>query len=284
MPSQKLEMVNVSKDVSLKVARYEPDGPLRGALLVVHGFGEHIGMYAEFASFFSENGFVCVLYDQRGHGEMPNLSNRARKRHLGIAKNYDNYLDDVKAVRDKMAEWYPDLPVTLFGHSMGGNIALNYLLKRSEDDFTKAVIETPWLRLSKPKPGAAVMAARTLGKVSHRFAACDTLDIGALTREQDKVEATKNDHLYHNRMSLRIFTQVTEAGEYAIENAHALTLKTLLLSASGDRVVSPVATREFYKKAGENVIFYEEPGGYHALHNDVVRAQIFERILGFLDE
>jgi lysophospholipase len=168
---------------------------------------------------------------------------------------------------------------------MGGNIVLNYLLKRSEKDYDRAVIETPWFRLYKNQTPLMVFLAKPLGFLSPGFAVKNDLVTDAISRDPKKVEALKNDKLYHNRMGLRIFTQISASGEYIMKNADKLTLPILLLSGEDDRIVCPKAIREWSGKAGGNVTFYEEPKGRHALHDESepTRSEILKRILNFME-
>lgn len=98
----------------------------RGILLVCLGMIEHSGRYGDFATAMAARGYHVYAHDHRGHGETtaPDapLGRFARK---GGA---DLVLRDVLAMRDLAVTANPDLPVALFGHSMGGLIALNTAL------------------------------------------------------------------------------------------------------------------------------------------------------------
>ena len=287
MDSWKLSVapVGMADGTVLQVARVEPEGLLKGVIQVLHGFGEHHGSYHALAGFFAEHGYACVIHDQRGHGSMPGLTGRARKRKLGVLRTYDCFLDDVGTLRERISQWYPGLPVYLYGHSMGGNVALNYLIKRTQREYERVVVETPWLRLHTPKPKPLVWAARFLGKLSPSFAVTDKLNVDAISRDPGRVAEIKADPYYHNRISFRLFTQITDAGAYSIANAEKLTLPTLLFGAGDDRIVSTGAIVEFAEAAGENVTLYTLPKGRHALHSDAepTKGEMFQRALAFLN-
>jgi alpha-beta hydrolase superfamily lysophospholipase len=166
---------------------------------------------------------------------------------------------------------------------MGGNIAFNYLLRRSEKDFAKAIIETPWLRLHESKPLPVVLSARLLGFFSPTFAVENKLVLESLSRDPAKADTMRGDKLYHNRMSLRMFTQITDAGEYVMHNARRLKLPILLLSGGHDRIVCSKAIRELSATMGGNLSFYEEPEGRHVLRDDTepAKGEILRRMLDF---
>lgn len=101
----------------------------RAVVQINHGLAEHALRYQRFADFLSERGFHVYAHDHRGHGfttapEAP--SGRFAERDGG-----EKVVADVAAVLELIAREHPRLPVILFGHSMGGLIAVNFLLAHS---------------------------------------------------------------------------------------------------------------------------------------------------------
>ncbi|MCL2084391.1 MAG: lysophospholipase [Oscillospiraceae bacterium] len=253
---------------------HEPAGTaVRAVVQLIHGFGEHSGRYAELAGRFTANGCVFAVHDQRGHGLTPG------KR--GVAPRYDSLLDDADQMCDLIEARYPGVPAVLYGHSMGGNIALNYLLHRSQARHVCAVIGSPWLRLHKPYPGVTRLAARLLGKASPALVTTGKLLLELLTRDQEIVKATAADKLYHTKLSFRLFTEITLRGESAIAGADKITLPTLMLRAGQDRVVSPQAIEELASAAAA-VTLLSYPELYHELHNELERETVFNDTMEFI--
>src|SRR5262245_39608206 len=92
-----------------------PDGTEpRGALLLVHGLGEHSGRYAHAAERLAALGLHVRGYDHRGHGD----SGGPR----GSVPHPEALLDDVRAVFDDLATSAGGTPF-LLGHSLGGAVA-----------------------------------------------------------------------------------------------------------------------------------------------------------------
>ncbi|MDO1582555.1 alpha/beta fold hydrolase [Rhizobium oryzicola] len=112
--------------------RIQPaDGPAIGVLQICHGLGEHSGRYAEFAHFMAAKGFHVFAHDHRGHG-LTTAPDAVRGR-FAQQDGVDKVIADVAAVRGEIARHHPGLPVILFGHSMGGLIALNSILSHPQD-------------------------------------------------------------------------------------------------------------------------------------------------------
>ncbi|QPC88241.1 alpha/beta fold hydrolase [Mesorhizobium sp. NBSH29] len=104
-------------------------GTARGVVQINHGLAEHAARYARFTDALTSAGFHVYAHDHRGHGrtKAPDAPQRRFAAQDGMSK----VIADVEAVHDLIAEENPGLPVIIFGHSMGGLIALNYVLKHS---------------------------------------------------------------------------------------------------------------------------------------------------------
>jgi len=94
-----------------------------GIVLICHGLAEHSRRYEVFAAALSARGYHVYAHDHRGHGETtaPDAALGSFARKGGASK----VIADVMAMRELAVQSHPGLPVILFGHSMGGLIALN---------------------------------------------------------------------------------------------------------------------------------------------------------------
>jgi len=264
--------------VALRVARFLPQGDVQGVLQIVHGFGEAIIHYERFAEFFVNAGYAVVIHEQRGFGEL------ATKKTRGVIRDYDDFLADLLVVKGKIDEWFSGVPVSIFGHSMGGNILSNLLIKKpqSQAEYKSAIIQCPWLALYKPLAKPVVGLAGCLGKLSGKLAIPSGLDVNSNTRDSLVVEGLKTDGVFHDRISFRLLSQVLKHGKNAIENVEQIKLPVLLLNAGTDIIVCPKATREFASKAGANFTYLEYPESYHLLHYDVNGGEALAEMLGFV--
>jgi alpha-beta hydrolase superfamily lysophospholipase len=112
-------------DLLVKKAGQAP----RGIVHINHGLAEHAGRYARFADHLAAHGFHVYAHDHRGHG-----GTRAPDAPPGMFAKQDGaekVIADVLAVHELIAKEHPGLPVIVFGHSMGGLIALNFVERHS---------------------------------------------------------------------------------------------------------------------------------------------------------
>ncbi|WP_439272059.1 alpha/beta fold hydrolase [Pseudochrobactrum sp. HB0163] len=124
MPFATVESIASSTGAKLAL-RYQPaaeGSPARGVIQISHGLAEHGARYQTFAQYLSARGFHVYAHDHRGHG-----LTRADDAPLGqfAAKNGDEkVLQDMAFIEKTIRKNHPDLPLILFGHSMGGLITL----------------------------------------------------------------------------------------------------------------------------------------------------------------
>ena len=109
----------------------------RGIVHINHGLAEHAARYARFAKALSAAGYHVFAHDHRGHG-----FTKAPDAPMGRFAEKDGgqkVLDDVLTVRRHASAAHPGLPLIIFGHSMGGLIAMNSVL-RNPDGLAGAAV------------------------------------------------------------------------------------------------------------------------------------------------
>src|SRR5512136_1991277 len=104
---------------------WAPDGAPKAAILLVHGLGEHVGRYDHVAAALTEKGYAMHGSDLRGHGR----SGGPR----GHTPSYDALLEDMTGFLSQIEGRCDGLPRFLYAHSLGGNLALNYVLRHKPD-------------------------------------------------------------------------------------------------------------------------------------------------------
>jgi alpha-beta hydrolase superfamily lysophospholipase len=129
------------------------EGEPRAVIQINHGLAEHAARYARFADFLSMRGCHVYAHDHRGHGftRAPD----APQGRFGNENGGDKVIADVVAVHDLIAKSHPCLPVIAFGHSMGGLIALNFVLRHSARIHAAAVWNA---NFTAGLPGRAALA------------------------------------------------------------------------------------------------------------------------------
>jgi alpha-beta hydrolase superfamily lysophospholipase len=150
--------------------RYEPAKSFaKGVLLINHGLVEHSGRYAHFAQLMSAAGYHVYAHDHRGHGHT--TATDAPIGQFAKSDGAERVVEDAKALRDFAASRHPGLPIVLFGHSMGGLIALNYAVSHPADYDALAIFNSNF------KLGISALAARLVLRITQFFKGSDVPSI-----------------------------------------------------------------------------------------------------------
>lgn len=251
-----------------------PAGNPRGVINLIHGFKEHSGRYNNWATRFTENGYGVIAVDLRGHG-------RSGGRR-GYSSSYKSYLRDFRMLLQNSTELFEHVPQVLYGHSLGGNIVINYLI--SENPLPRAaVVTSPWFTLAYRPSMLKLAAAKTFRYLLPGILLKSDLDADALSHDQQVVEAYLNDPLVHNSISPRLYFEIEEAGVRASRSVYKISIPLLVMHGTADRITSYKATRNFVMNAGSFTTFRDWPDGYHELHNDTHKDEVFNFMLNWLN-
>ena len=143
-------------DFKFQIEKYTIQGQsyssqkIQAVVVLVHGMGEYARRYERTViPVLLKESIAVVSYDQFGHGN----SSVKKGHHPGF--NY--LLDAVEQSIVKAQTLYPSKPVFLYGHSMGGNVAINYALRRT-NALKGLIVTSPFLRLAF-KPPALISQA-----------------------------------------------------------------------------------------------------------------------------
>ena len=107
-----------------------PDGDVRGIVVLLHGYGEHLGLYDALGRRLSRDGHAVHALDAVGHGRSD--GERA------LIASWDHYVDDARQLVNLAADRHPGRPVVIVGHSAGGAAA--YLLALRSPGIAQALV------------------------------------------------------------------------------------------------------------------------------------------------
>jgi len=242
----------------------------KAIVCVVHGLGEHSGRYSHVAEYFTSNDVAVFAYDQRGHG----LSGGKR----GHTPSYDILLDDVEELLKEARVTHNDLPIFLYGHSFGGNVVANYALIRSTNELSGIILSSPWLKLATEPPAGQVKMAKIVSKILPSLTQPNGLNVEDISTDEAAVEAYSNDPLVHNRISTKLFTEVYNAGLWAIEHADRLKNPMLVFHGTDDNITSAGGSEEFAERAGSLAEFKFWENMKHETHNDLRKEEVISHL------
>ncbi|HEX7056818.1 MAG TPA: alpha/beta hydrolase [Bacilli bacterium] len=258
---------------SLFTRLWYPDGVIKSAVCIVHGLGEHSGRFAHVAESFGREGIAVAAFDLRGHGKSDG------KR--GHTPSFSALLDDIGSALRQFAQLFPDVPLFLYGHSMGGNLVLNYVLRR-KPELAGVISSAPWLKLAFEPPKIKVRFGRVVDRLWPSFSQSNGLKSKALSRSADIVDEYEADGLVHDRITARLYFSLRDAGAWAIEHAADIRIPVLIMHGSGDQITSCAASERFAEKAKEFSTLMIWKGFFHELHNDPFGGEVIDYMASWM--
>ena len=265
--------LTTSDGLQLNGSYFSPPGETKGVIVLIHGMGEHFGRYKHVADFFNSIQYAVIGMDYRGHG-----TSQGKRGHIS---SYDQLMDDTDLLVKKARAVFNGLPVIIYGHSLGGNIAANYVLRR-QLAVKRLIITAPYFKLAFDPPGWKVAMSKLMAKVLPALTLPTQLELTALSRVRSVMDEYKNDPLVHDKISAAFFTQVHPAGLYPIEHAAELKTKTLAMHGLADRITSYKGTTAFAENNPQMIELKLWDGLYHEIHNEKEQQQVFNYIAAWL--
>lgn len=241
-----------------------PEGDARSVVVLLHGFGEHLGLYEAFAQRLTGDGHAVHLIDCVGHGR----SDGER----GLI-TWDSYAEDATRLVQLAAAAHPGVPLTLAGHSAGALAA--YLVGLRSPELVDALVLSggPLLALDWVNGETEASAEEQLDPTSMR------------STHPDYVHALLHDPLvyggeFHDAMleSLVATWPEAEAGL----GAGLPDLPVLMVHGEIDPVV-PVATARTVQERLARATLRVFEGDLHDVLNEHDRDAVHDEVARFVD-
>ena len=266
----------------------------KGVIVIIHGFGEYLAAYRELALVLVEAGYASVVFDQRGHGD---LQPREKLEKLqGIVPAYQTLLDDIDIVVAEAKRLVPDVPIAIYGHSMGGNIVINYLIRPGKEkmtdrnfqmfnqsDFACVALESPWFGLYNEISPMQAFVTKILGCISPRLVVSKGLSSEENASEEDNACDNDDDIFYHNRISFRLVAGVRSGCVNALANGAKINIPVYLAIGANDKIVCNKAIIKLADVIGSNATI-KEYDAHHAIRKDSAKKEFFADVVDYLNK
>lgn len=254
------------------VFRKATPAPVKRALLIVHGQGEHGARYQHFPHYLKSQYDLMIAPDLRGHGRSEGIR--------GHVDSFDEYVDDVFLAWDLLRARVPEgTPCDWFGHSMGGLITLRTFLFRPELDAKRVVVSAPLLGVKVPVPLYKDLAARLLSRVWGSLQMDTALDANHISTDAHVVEAYRSDQLNHGKATPNFYLSMMDTIQSVMTADFRFPSATefLLQLAGEDEIVDSEASKQFFDRLyheKKKLIVY--PGLRHEIYNELTKEKVFQ--------
>jgi alpha-beta hydrolase superfamily lysophospholipase len=242
----------------LHVRRWDRADPER-IVVLVHGYGEHIGRYEHVAEALVADGAVVWGQDHRGHGK----SEGERV----VVEDFEVLVDDLDGLVEAATAANPGLPVVMVGHSMGGMIATRYAQRHGDRlvglDISGALLGEPALL-------GQLLALPEIPDIP--------IDPAVLSRDESVGQAYADDPLvWHGpfkKPTVEAFIVFLKA---ILDEPNAIAVPVLWQHGEDDQLVNISETRpgiEALRARGADIAEIIYPGARHEIFNETNRDEV----------
>ncbi len=277
----------------------EDDKTVRGSIVFQTGRGDFFEKYLESLAEWHQAGWNLCGFDWRGQSGSGRLLTDPSVGHI---ESFDLWVDDLDAfIRD----WRSKMPGPhiLMAHSMGGHLAMRYLVDR-QPDLDGAILSAPMLRMiSKPMPERlAHFVARQFVRFGfagqHAWQENERPSLPGSSRQKllthDFERYADEDWWIDNSDFLRmgppswqwlVAAYRSSAAMFAEGAFEKVTIPILFVAAERDKLVSAGAIREAHERLPNSSLLMH-PGSAHELLREVdaIRDETMEEVAAFLEE
>lgn len=247
----------------------------KAVILLLHGLGGHARKYDDVAHYFQQHKMATIAPDLRGHGHS------GGKR--GHTPDYGQLMRDVEDVFGAVRKEYSLAPCFLMGHSYGGNIALNFTL-RKQPDIAGLILSSTWLRLTVDNRSIRALAQEIWNKIKPGPSEKPKTQASLITRDKEMHAQYVADPLIHAEASATLLFHTTRAAEWAFRHCAQLSTNVLVMHGTDDPITDYNASIKLARKIGKNATLKIWPHKLHELLHEQGRAEIWEFVIGWIDE
>lgn len=305
MSSQNREIIKSQWDgleLSLLTVAPREGRQLHGVIQMVHGMCEYKERYLPFMKFMAKHGYICVIHDNRGHGQSVKSMEDLGYMYEGGAKAM---VEDIRQITLLLRERYPELPLTLFGHSMG-SLAVRAYVKKYDDLLDGLIV------CGSPSRNRAVILGKAIATVQkqiwgshHRSKLLEALSFGGYAAQFPR-EKRKYAWICTDQLVVREYEDSQLCGfTFTVDGYRTLfdlmgeaysrrgwkcangSLPVLFLGGAQDPCIGngrkfAAAMRHLQARGYQNVRGKLYPGLRHEILNEPCKRKIFQDVALFL--
>lgn len=247
----------------------------KGVVLITHGIAEHSGRYEHVANSLVDAGFSVVAFDLRGHGKSSGKRN--------YIDSFQDYLNDLEEVLARTKTHFSNLPIFLFGHSMGGGITTLFSIER-QPDVRGILLSAPSVKVSDDISPFLQKISGVLSVIAPKLPAVK-LESKDISKDPAVVEAYDNDALnYRGGILARTGAELLKSTRTITTQASAIALPILIMHGTADKLADMSGSEMLYEKvssADKTLKLYD--GLYHEILNEPEQDQVKTDMISWLD-
>ena len=251
---------------------WEPENETLAVINLIHGIGEHSTRYSSMAEYYTERGIAIYAIDYRGHG-------KSEGKH-GHTPSYEHLMKDIDLLLDYSEKDNNCKKRFIYGHSLGGNLVINYTLRR-KPNITGLIASSPWLKLGFEPPKWQIKMANIFKDIFPALSQKTGFKKEDLSKNIKNIELYEKDEMVHDKITVKLFVEAYDAAQWALDNASKMPVPFLLMHGNEDKMTSPEGSKAFALNNNKTELKIWE-GFYHEIHNEEENEKVYNWVIDWV--
>ena len=274
---QKSSFLPTYDGLQLATRQWIPSSEPKAAVLIIHGLSEHAGRYAHVAGELTSNGYTVFAYDQRHHG-------KSGGKPRAFIERFGSLVDDLAVALNWVRSEIGDLPLFVYGHSLGGGVLARYIREGRAEHLSGAILSSAALRIPDDFSPILQKLAPIVSRLRPTLQTTGR-DREFLSRNPAVREAFMSDPLtYKGGLRARTGFEILTNTRTILETTEAFTIPILFLHGTGDKITDPLGSQMFYDAipaTDKTLKLFDD--FFHEIHNEDQKSEVISAVVEWLD-
>ena len=245
-----------------------------GMVCIIHGFGEHIGRYRHVMQSLNDSKFNVYGVDLRGHGRSGGLK--------GHAPDLISLINDIEEFLKIVRAEHLYLPLFLFGHSMGGNLVLNYVIRDKSKELSGFIVSAPWIKLAFTPPRWKEQLGKLMAHIAPKIRQSNGLNSLHLSKDPEVSRLYDNDPLVNLKISAGLFAAINFGASYLMEHQSEIKLSGFVFHGQSDAIIDYKATMKLALDNPDYIKWKLWKDVFHEAHNDLEQKEVIKEWIDWM--
>jgi len=242
-------------------------------IVIIHGLGEHSGRYAETALHLNRAGYNVFAFDRKGEGQsdgkkayIPNAKDQ-----LQIIEEYIKHLN------------LSSLPSFLFGHSLGGLLAVKYILNHPNHNFKGLVLSGPLLKVSDEVSPVLQKLAPVVGTLLPWLPTVKVNPDFVSQLEEERAKYKEDPLVFHGATSAATGKAIMSTIKDVQSNFESIQIPVLIMHGGNDKLSDCKGSKLMYDSIrSEDKTIKIFDGMYHEIMREPCKEEFFSTMVNWV--
>ena len=247
----------------------------KALIILIHGLGEHVRRYDEQIKYFGDHMYSVLTADLVGHGRSEG------KR--GVWNDIEEHYKVIDGLFSLAKKENPSLPIILFGHSMGGNLAAGYVTSR-KPNLTGLILTGSAIKTPKDMPLPILKTVINAPAFLKNIVISNGLNLKSLCNDASIIEKYIKDKLVHDRISLGAGAVILNNAITILSTPFSSPYPVLIMHGQKDTITFPSGSSALAAYWNGDITLKIMSGMLHEIHNEPDKKMVWDEMISWMNK